>query len=147
MKYSQATLGRVFVVRLEDGDILHEQLEALALREGVRSAAVLVVGGADLGSRLITGPEDGRAAVINPMQTVLDNVHEAAGTGTIFPDDNGKPVLHLHMACGREDQTVTGCVRAGVKIWQVMEAVVIELTGCTAQRLLDPVTGFKLLQP
>lgn len=147
MKYSQATLGRVFVVRLEDGDILHEQLEALALREEVRSAAVLVVGGADLGSRLITGPEDGRAAVINPMQTVLDNVHEAAGTGTIFPDDNGKPVLHLHMACGREDQTVTGCVRAGVKIWQVMEAVVIELTGCTAQRLLDPVTGFKLLQP
>lgn len=147
MKYSQATLGRVFVVRLEDGDILHEQLEALALREGVRSAAVLVVGGADLGSRLITGPEDGRAAVINPMQTVLDNVHEAAGTGTIFPDDNGKPVLHLHMACGREDQTVTGCVRAVVKIWQVMEAVVIELTGCTAQRLLDPVTGFKLLQP
>lgn len=147
MKYSQAALGRVFVVRLEDGDILHEQLEALALREEIRSAAVLVVGGADLGSRLITGPEDGRAAVINPMQTVLDNVHEAAGTGTIFPDDNGKPVLHLHMACGREDQTVTGCVRAGVKIWQVMEAVVIELTGCTAQRLLDPVTGFKLLQP
>ena len=30
MKYSQASLGRVFVVRLEDGDIVHECLERLA---------------------------------------------------------------------------------------------------------------------
>ena len=39
MKYSQASLGRVFVVRLEDGDIVHECLERFA-REQAISAAI-----------------------------------------------------------------------------------------------------------
>ena len=53
MKYSEATLGRVFVLRLEDGDIVHEEIEAFAQEHGIRSAAVLVLGGADEGSRLV----------------------------------------------------------------------------------------------
>ncbi|MDY6863052.1 MAG: DUF296 domain-containing protein, partial [Thermodesulfobacteriota bacterium] len=27
MKYSQAKPGRIFVIRLEDGDIIHEEIE------------------------------------------------------------------------------------------------------------------------
>jgi predicted DNA-binding protein with PD1-like motif len=77
----------------------------------------------------------------------LDNVHEVAGTGTLFPDDEGSPVLHMHMACGRNDATVTGCVRMGVKVWQVMEAILFELVDSTGTRVLDAETGFKLLQP
>ncbi len=34
MKYSQARLGRIFVIRLEDGDIIHEELEKFAIRMG-----------------------------------------------------------------------------------------------------------------
>ena len=28
MKYSEAKQGRVFIIRLEDGDVLHESIEA-----------------------------------------------------------------------------------------------------------------------
>ena len=65
---------------------------------------------------------------IVPMEHVLDDVREVTGTGTIFPDDAGNPILHLHMACGRHSSTVTGCIRQGVKVWHVMEAILFELT-------------------
>ncbi len=148
MQYSQAQLGRVFVVRLEDGDIVDESIEQLARQEGIRSASLIAVGGADAGSRLVVGPEEGRAETIRPMTHVLDNVREIAGTGTLFPDESsGEPVLHMHMACGRQSATVTGCVRAGVRVWQVMEVIVYELLGTAARRAHDPQTGFALLQP
>jgi predicted DNA-binding protein with PD1-like motif len=147
MKYSSAKLGRVWVVRLEDGDILHESLEALAVQEGVRAAAVFMLGGADEGSRLVVGPEQSRGTPVVPMELVLSGVYESAGVGTIFPDPRGKPMLHMHMAGGRKDHAVGGCVRRGVKVWQVMEAIVWELTETEAKRVLDPATGFELLQP
>ena len=147
MKYSTATQGRTFVVRLEDGDVVHEEVERLARVERVRAAAVIAVGGADAGSRLVVGPEDGRASPVVPIEHVLEDVHEAAGVGTIFPDECGNPVLHMHAACGREDRSVTGCVRRGVRVWRVLELVVIELTDTRATRVPDPATGFRLLQP
>ncbi len=146
MKYSTAGLGRVFVVRLEDGDVVHESIEELAVREGVRRAAVIVLGGADDGSRVVVGPHDGRAAVIEPMEQVLRGVHEMAGVGTLFPDAAGRPTLHLHAAFGRDDKVTAGCIRLGVATWIVGEAVIIELTGNDAVRRADPATGFELLE-
>ncbi|HOW98652.1 MAG TPA: DUF296 domain-containing protein, partial [Kiritimatiellia bacterium] len=61
MKYEQVSLGRVFVLRLEDGDVVHEVIERFAEEHNVRAASVIVVGGADKGSRLVVGPEKGRA--------------------------------------------------------------------------------------
>ncbi|MFW6081546.1 MAG: PPC domain-containing DNA-binding protein [Desulfosalsimonas sp.] len=147
MKYSEASLGRVFVIRLEDGDLVHECIERFAAENTLRAAAVVMLGGADSGSRLVVGPEQGRASGIVPMIQMLENVHEAAGVGTVFPDDSGVPVLHMHMACGRRKESVTGCVRTGVKVWHVMEAVVFELTETDAVRLHDSDTGFALLEP
>lgn len=147
MKYSQAEQGRVFVIRLEDGEILHEAIEALAVKEGIHSAALIALGGADKGSRLVVGPADGRAQPVTPLEYTLDNVHEIAGTGTLFPDDTGRPALHMHVASGREDRTVTGCVRSGVRVWQVMEVILFELSGASAARVMDEATGFKLLCP
>jgi predicted DNA-binding protein with PD1-like motif len=51
------------------------------------------------------------------------------------------------MACGREENTVTGCVRNGVKVWHVMEVILVELLGSEARRMPDKATGFKLLIP
>jgi len=147
MKYSEAKQGRVFVVRLEDGDIVHEEIEKLARKESIRAGALIIVGGADAGSRFVVGPEQGRAQSVVPMEHLMDNVHEVAGTGTLFPDDEGNPVLHMHMACGRNESTITGCVRSGVRVWQVMEAILFELVDSTGIRVPDIETGFKLLQP
>jgi predicted DNA-binding protein with PD1-like motif len=147
MKYSEAKPGRIFVIRLEDGDIVHEAIESFAKEHAIKAATLVILGGADKGSRLVVGPEDGRATPVIPMSLTLENVHEVAGVGTLFPDDEGNPVLHMHMACGRDDDTVTGCVRTGVKVWHIMEAVLFELVDSTGVRRLDKITGFKLLQP
>jgi len=148
MKYAEARQGRVFVIRLEDGEILHEAIETFAREHHIRAASVIAVGGADEGSRLVVGPADGRGQPpILPLEHVLAGVHEIAGTGTLFPDEQGQPILHMHMACGREDRTVTGCARTGVRVWHVLEVIVMELTGVQSKRVLDPATGFKLLQP
>ena len=99
MRYSTARMGRIFVIRLEDGEVLHETIERFAEEQGIRAAALIIVGGADEGSRLVVGPEKGRVEPVNPMTHVLDSVHEISGTGTLFPDEEGHPVLHMHIAC------------------------------------------------
>ncbi|MGE5558720.1 MAG: PPC domain-containing DNA-binding protein [Bacillota bacterium] len=147
MKYSQAQYGRIFIIRLEDGEILHETIESFAREKGIMAAALIAVGGADEGSRLVVGPAEGRNNPIRPMELLLDGVHEITGTGAIFPDKDGCPVLHMHAACGRSASAVAGCVRKGVKVWHVMEIIVFELTGGSARRLPDADTGFELLVP
>ena len=147
MKYSEATSGRVFILRLEDGDIVHETLEAFARKHEIRAASMIILGGADANSKLVVGPENGRARQIRPMEHALHGVSEIAGVGTLFPNEAGEPVLHMHIACGREDSTVTGCVRRGVGVWHVMEVIVHELVNAKAVRQWDEETGFELLEP
>ncbi|MBM3147218.1 MAG: DNA-binding protein [Actinobacteria bacterium] len=145
MKYEVARLGRVVVIRLEDGDVVHQCIEEVARREGVVRGCVMLVGGAAGGSTLVVGPEDGAASPVVPMQQGLDDAHEVAGVGTLFPGEDGEPVLHLHVACGRDAEAVVGCVRLGVTTWTILEAVIVEIEGSRAVRRRDPETGFQLL--
>lgn len=147
MRYSEARTGRVFVVRLETGDRLPDAIERLAVEQGIACGFLVVLGGADDGSRIVTGPEDGAALPPIPMIHRIAGVHEIAGVGTIFPDAQGKPSLHLHAALGRGGAAVAGCTRPGVDIWKVGEVVLVELLGTGARRELDPATGFSLLEP
>ena len=147
MKYSEAKQGRTFIIRLEDGDILHEKIEEFARIHSIEAAALIAIGGADAGSKLVVGPEQGRGKSISPMEHILDDVHEIAGVGTIFPDKDHKPVLHMHIACGREESTITGCVRRGVKVWHLLEVILIELVDSKARRVFDEQLGFALLEP
>jgi predicted DNA-binding protein with PD1-like motif len=147
MKYSEAKQGRTFIIRLEDGEIVHDQLEKFATDHAITRASVLIIGSAGKGSLLVVGPENTKSYPITPMTHELYDAHEITGTGTMFPDDQGNPTLHLHMACGREESTVTGCIRTGVKVWHLMEVILTELLDTTATRVLDPQTGFKLLEP
>jgi predicted DNA-binding protein with PD1-like motif len=147
MKYSQARQGRVFVIRIEHGEVLHEVLERFAREKKIAAAALILVGASDRGSRLVVGPEDGDARPVIPMEYVLNEVHEIAGTGTLFPDEEGNSILHMHAANGRLASTVTGCVRSGVRIWHVAEVILFELLDTPARRTFESETGFKLLNP
>ncbi len=147
MKYSEAKQGRVFVIRLEDGEIVHEKIEQFVKDHAIERATLFAVGGADRGSLIVVGPGESRSNPVNPMTFELDDAHEITGSGTLFPDDKGNPILHMHIACGREENTITGCIRNGVKVWQVMEIILTELLENTAIRQYDPDTGFKLLEP
>ena len=145
MKYTQASMGRILVVRLEDKDRLDSCIEEVAKKENIIRAAVIAVGGADSGSKLIVGPKDGRAETIEPITKVLNGQHEIAAVGTIFPNERGEPKLHMHASCGRMNETTTGCARAGVDIWYVGEVIIFELVGNSASRKIDENTGFELL--
>ena len=147
MKYSQARQGRVFILRLEDGEIVHQVVEQFAADQGIKAATLIILGGADDGSRLVVGPQEDRGLPLNPMQHALENVHEVTGTGTIFPDEQGRPLLHMHMACGRNGATVTGCIREGVKVWHIMEVILFELLDSSAKRVIEAPLELNFLQP
>jgi predicted DNA-binding protein with PD1-like motif len=147
MRCAQAKLGRAYIIRLEHGDVLHEEIERLCQEQSIRAAALVVVGGADQGSRLVVGPERGDQVPIVPQIHALTGVHEVTGTGTVFWDEAaGRATAHVHLVCGRGDAAVAGCARQGVVVWQVMEVVLWELTDTSAARVPDPLLGFSLLQ-
>jgi predicted DNA-binding protein with PD1-like motif len=146
MQFTEAKLGRVFVLRLHHGDRLPEVLESFATEKNVSTALCFFLGGAKEKSRVVVGPKDGYASPPEPMVTLLDGVHEACGVGTIFTDEEGKPKLHMHASFGRKQNTVTGCVRMGVGVWQIGEVIVLELTGAQARRVIDKKTNFEFLE-
>jgi predicted DNA-binding protein with PD1-like motif len=147
MKYSEGTFGRVFALRLEHGEVVHEVIEKFATEKKIKAGGLIAVGGSDKDSRIVVGPEDGNARPVNPMEYILDNVHEVAGTGTLFLDDTGKPMLHMHMACGRDNYTVTGCIRNGVVVWQILEIIIFEIKGISSIRKFNENLGFYTLEP
>ncbi len=147
MKYSQAKRGRVFVLRLEDGDILHEVIENFAKENHIQAATLTALGAIDKESVLIVGPKEDRSSPIVPIKQTINDVYEVTGTGTIFPDSQNNPILHMHLSCGSGDHTLTGCVRSGVKIWHVLEVVIYELLETTGKRIMEPSTGFAFLVP
>jgi predicted DNA-binding protein with PD1-like motif len=146
MQFTQAKLGRIFVLRLHDGDRLPDVLESFAAEKNISSALCFFVGGAKENSRVVVGPKNDYTIPPEPMVTLLSGVHEACGVGTIFANEEGKPKLHMHTSFGRDENTVTGCVRLGVDVWQIGEVVVIELTESQARRVIDKKTNFEFLE-
>ena len=143
MQIAEAKLGRIFVARLEDGERLPQTIEQLADRKGIRSALVLLLGGAKDG-KLVVGPGKGGKKQKILIQSFRQG-HELLGIGTIFVGTHG-PELHLHTAVGRGKNVLVGCGRTGLYVNFIIEAVIIELTGLNAGRALDTATGFHLLK-
>jgi len=146
MQFTEAKIGRVFVLRLHDGDHLPDVLESFAAQQKVTSAFCFLVGGAKEDSHVVVGPNKGEIAAPEAMITLLRGVHEICGIGTIFVDEKGKPRLHMHASFGRNDNTITGCVRMGVDVWRIGEVILLELIGANALRLRDKATGFEFLE-
>jgi predicted DNA-binding protein with PD1-like motif len=146
VKFSECKPGRIFAICLENGDIVHQEIEQFARDQSIEAASLIIIGGADKGSTLIVGPERDNELPVSPLEYVLENVHDIAGAGTLFPDQQGNPVLHLHMACGRSSSTKTGCIRLGVKVWHTMEVILFELLESKGKRMFDSKTGFTLLK-
>ena len=146
MRHIEAERGRTFILRLETGEVLHEVLEKFARVKGIKNAMVTMVGGIGEGSRMTVGPEMPYDKGIVPIVYTLDAPHELTASGTIFQDEDGNPMVHIHGSAGREGRAVTGCLRTGVIAWLVLEVVIIELIGEGAVRKVDKETGMKILE-
>ena len=84
MKYSEGKIGRIFTLRLENGDKLPDIIEKFALEKKINSALVLYLGGANKTSKVVVGPKDNNSVSPIPMVTSLKGISESHGLGTIF---------------------------------------------------------------
>lgn len=144
MKAAQGAIGRVFVLRLEDGDVVPDCIESFAREKGIKAGHVVLVGGIGAG-QVVVGPRKSEEMPPDPMLLPVDGAHEVCGVGVIAPGPDGNPVLHIHAALGRAGKTLTGCLRPGVETWLVGEAIIYEITGVDAVRKPDAASGFNLL--
>ncbi len=138
MKATQGSVGRVFVLRLEDGDVVPGCIERFASEHGIGVAQVLLLGAFDEGIVVDTVPR-------KPILLPVDGIHETIGVGLIAPDETGAPRLHIHGALGRSGATLTGCLREGVTTWLIAEAVITEVVTDSVKRLPDAASGISLL--
>jgi predicted DNA-binding protein with PD1-like motif len=145
MKASEGQLGRVFVIRLDDRDVIPACIESFAKEKKISVGQVLMIGGIGSG-QVVVGPRYSNEMPPDPLLLPLDGAHEVVGVGIIAPNEKGEPVLHIHAALGRSGKTTTGCLRPGVNTWVVGEVIICEIVGTDVARVLDKNTGFELLQ-
>ena len=142
MDYRKGTIGRVFAVRFDEGDLFLEGLLEIITEEKITNGWFHVLGGlreADV----VTGPKE----PVMPPEPVWNEVRgarETMGTGSIFWDGN-EPKIHLHAAMGHHGDTLTACVRKGTKVYLVLEVVVFEIDGINASRPWYAEGGFNRL--
>ena len=143
MEYTKGRIGRVFLLKFKDDDVLNEELARLAKKEKLRAATLVFIGALKKGD-LVTGP---KKPVIPPEPNWVSfkNAWEVMGIGTIFTNKSG-PQIHVHAAMGKKLDTLIGCVRKRSKVFLVIEAIVFELKGVKASKDIDPKTGLNLLK-
>jgi len=137
-------MGRVFVIRLEDGDVVPECIEQFAEEKRISVGHVVLVGGIG-GGEVVVGPRRSEERPPEPMLLPVDGAHEVVGVGVLAPDKDGKPILHIHASLGRSGNTISGCLRPGVTTWLVGEAILYEVLNTNVARLRDEESGFILL--
>lgn len=146
MKFTQAKIGRIFVVKLEDKDKLPDAIEEFSRKQKIKTGVCLMIGGIGKG-KLVAGPERPDTSPIIPVLQEIKGVNEILGIGTIFPDEKNLPRLHMHAATGRKKKVLAGCIRPGITVWKIVEFIILEFTGSKAARKMDKKSGFLILEP
>lgn len=143
MKYTKGNIGRLFLLKFDDGDVLLKKIEELAKKEKIKAAAIVFIGALKKGN-LAAGP---KKPVVPPQPYMIKfkDGWEVMGIGTIFSASSG-PQIHIHASMGQNRRVLTGCVRKDSKVFLVIEAIVFELKGIKAAKSIDPETGINLLK-
>jgi uncharacterized protein len=141
MQYSEGQLGRVFVVRIDDGEDMLVSLRQFILDKGIQAGSITFLG-ALMNGRMVTGPEE---PVIPPVPhfVMFEGGWEVFGVGTIYPGEGG-PHVHYHASVGRSGHALTGCLREKATTYLIIEAVIMEFTGLKARREIDLKTQLHL---
>ncbi len=141
MQYTEGQLGRVFVVRIDNGEDLLTSVSRFISDKSVSAGTILFLG-ALMNGRMVTGPEE---PVIPPVPhfVMFEGGWEVFGIGTIYPGEGG-PNIHYHASVGRSGHALTGCLRETAVAYLVVEVVILEFTGLSARREFDENTQVHL---
>lgn len=142
MQYSEGSLGRIFVIKLDSGEDLIKSIQRFAEVKKIESCMALFLGALRDG-RMVTGPE---APVIPPVPHFEDfnNAWEVFGIATIYRSSEGRG-LHIHSSLGRGREALTGCIRERASVYLIVEIVLLEFSGLNAERIFDERSGLHLL--
>ncbi|MFZ0006542.1 MAG: PPC domain-containing DNA-binding protein [Methanoregula sp.] len=141
MEYSEGRLGRVFVLRIDDGEDLLAVTQKFLQDKSVRSGTILFLGALRKG-RMVTGPEEPTIPP-EPHYIMFEGGWEMVGLGTISQGDDA-PAIHFHASVGRAGHALTGCLRDMAITYIVAEVVILEFSGCNIHRRLDEKMGVPL---
>ena len=141
MQYTEGQLGRVFVVRIDDGEDMLVSLRQFIIDKEILAGSITFLG-ALMNGRMVTGPEE---PVIPPVPhfVMFEGGWEVFGIGTIYPGEGG-PHIHYHASVGRSGHALTGCLREKATTYLIIEAVIMEFTGLKARREFDQKTQLHL---
>ncbi|MCL7486619.1 MAG: DNA-binding protein [Desulfobulbaceae bacterium] len=131
MEYQAGQAGRVFYVRFDDGEDLHQGIRELVAREKVQCGWFQIFGGLRRAG-VVTGPRE-PVMPPDPVWRDVRDTREVIGTGSVLWDDD-KPLIHLHAAMGHHGETLTGCVRKDTRVYLVIEMILLEVTDIDVTR-------------
>ena len=141
MQYSEGEVGRVFTVRIDDGEDFIREIQRFVTAMHIQNGTIQFLG-AVRSARIVTGPTE---PVVPPSPRV-EEIHggwDLLGFATIYPGEDG-PSVHLHAAAGKGIRSLAGCLREEAEVYVVVEAVITEFVGIVAKRLPDDKTGVNL---
>ena len=92
MQYSEGNFGRIFVIRLQNGDRLPDTVESFAKRKNIRSAVCFFLGGVKDKGRIVVGPSNESIHPVIPLVKKLQGIHEVCGLGTLFVNEEDTPI-------------------------------------------------------
>ncbi|HLB25332.1 MAG TPA: PPC domain-containing DNA-binding protein [Nitrospirota bacterium] len=143
MQYRTGSIGRVMVVKFEDGDGLLDGIIEVARKEQVGAGFFFLLGGMR-SAGMVCGPKEPVLPPEPSWESFTDG-REVLGIGSVFLKD-GEPAVHLHGAVGKFDDTLAGCIRKDDKVFLVVEAMLMEVTGVNAAKAVNEKTGIAMLE-
>jgi len=141
MQYSEGQVGRIFTVRIDDGEDFLREIQRFVTAMNIQSGTIQFLG-AVRSAKIVTGPKE---PVIppSPRGEEIFGGWELLGFATIYPGEDG-PSIHLHTAAGKGIRSLAGCLREKAEVYLVIEAIVTEFVGISARRLPHEKTGVNL---
>ena len=99
MQYTEGQIGRVFVVRIDDGEDMLLSLRQFILDKNIQAGSIHFLG-ALMNGRMVTGPEE---PVIPPVPhfVMFEGGWEVFGVGTIYPGRVARISIIMHRLAGQ----------------------------------------------
>jgi predicted DNA-binding protein with PD1-like motif len=144
MKHTSGKIKAVHLLKFENNDDFIAETNAFIKKKRIKTAFFMFLGALRKGD-IVSGP---KKPVIPPVPfwNSFDNAWEVFGVGSVFLGGNNEPQVHIHASLGKGKKAKMGCVRKNARVFLVIEALMLELSGIDAVKDIDPETGLNMLK-
>ncbi len=134
MQYTQANIGRVFIVKFAAEEDVLDGLKDLIKKENIKAGVIQLIGALGYVDAVV-GPEK-KEYPPNPVWWNSEDVKEIIALG-LFAWEGDEPKIHLHAGFGNNKEVKIGCIRKKTEVYLTIEGVVQEFVDTNVVRKLD----------